>query len=174
MEEKSLYLEIGKIVSTHGIHGEVRVQPWCNTPEFLTEFYFLYLDRQKKRIEIERSRAQKNIVIMKIQGVDDIEQALALRNKIVYASREDMELEEGSYFIQDLIGIKVIDADNSEKSYGTLTDVLQTGANDVYQITDENKKEVLIPAIADVVIKTDLENNQMVIRPLKGLFDDED
>ena len=82
-------------------------------------------------------------------------------------------MEEGTYFVQDLLGLEVFDADTGTR-YGEISDVTQTGANDVYHIRGENGKEVLIPAIADVVLETDVENGRMVIRPLKGLFDDED
>ncbi len=102
-----------------------------------------------------------------------LDDAAKLRNKILFAARDDFELGEDTYFVQDLLGLEVFDADTGTR-YGEISDVTQTGANDVYHIRGENGKEVLIPAIADVVLKTDVENGRMVIRPLKGLFDDED
>ena len=102
-----------------------------------------------------------------------MDDAQKLRNRILFAAREDFELEEGTYFIQDLLGLEVLDAD-SGKRYGIISDVTQTGANDVYHIKGEDGKEVLIPAIADVVLETDVDGGVMRIRPLKGLFDDED
>lgn len=110
---------------------------------------------------------------MKINGIDTPEQAVTLRNKILFINREDFELEEGCYFVQDLIGMNVIDVDNGTE-YGVITDVSETGANDVYEIKAPDGKMYYIPAIADVVIKTDINTNTMTIRPLKGLFDDED
>ena len=110
---------------------------------------------------------------MKINGIDTPEQAVTLRNKILFINREDFELEEGCYFVQDLIGMNVIDVDNGTE-YGVITDVSETGANDVYEIKTPDGKMYYIPAIADVVIKTDVNTNTMTIRPLKGLFDDED
>ena len=98
------------------------------------------------------------------------EQAETLRNQILYLNREDVELEEGTYFIQDLIGLDVIDADNGT-AYGTLKDVLQTGANDVYVVQAEGGKELLIPAIPDVIVETNIEEHCMKIRPLEGLLD---
>ena len=169
---KKQYLEIGKIVSTHGIRGEVRVQPWCDSGEFLTEFETLYFDHGKKTVKIESSRVQKNVVVMKIAGVNTIEEAQKLRNQILYMDRNDVELEEGCYFIQDLIGIKVVDAQTA-RCYGTISDVIATGANDVYSLTQEDGSQVLIPAIPDVVKETDIEKKIMRIIPLKGLFDDE-
>lgn len=169
---KKQYLEIGQIVTTHGIAGEVRVKPWCDSPELLCEFDCLYFDGGEKETRVERARVHKNVVVMKLKGVDTMDDALKLRNKVLFADRDEFELEEGTYFIQDLLGLEVIDAD-SGKRYGRIVDVTQTGANDVYHVKGENGKELLVPAIADVVLETDVEGGRMVIRPLKGLFDDE-
>ena len=166
------YLEIGKIVSVHGLKGDVKVEPWCNEPEFICEFDKLYSKDGKKEFEVERSRVQKNMVIMKLKGVDSVEEGQALRNKILFMDREDVGLEEGYYFFQDLIGLTVIDVDN-QRVYGEIKDVFQTGANDVYHIKSEDGKEYYIPAIADVIIKTDLQDGKMYIRPLEGLFDED-
>ena len=127
------YLEIGKIVTLHGLRGDVKVQPWCDDAEFLCEFPVLYLGKEKKEVEVSHARPQKNMVLLHLEGYDTPEQAETLRNQILYLNREDVELEEGTYFIQDLIGLDVIDADNGT-AYGTLKDVLQTGANDVYVV----------------------------------------
>lgn len=166
------YLEIGKIVSTHGIKGEVRVQPWCDSSDFLCEFETLYFDEGKKSVDIIRARVQKNIVIMQLDGVNTVEEAQNLRNKILYMDRDDVELDEGTYFIQDLIGLVCIDADGGGE-IGKITDVLETGANDVYEITSAEGKKYLIPAIPDVVLETNLDGNTMTIRKMEGLFDDE-
>lgn len=167
---KKEYLEIGKIVTVHGLRGDIKVQPWCDSPLFLCEFPVLYLGKDKKEVEITDARPIKNMVLLHLDGYDTIEQAETLRNQILYMNREDVELEEGTYFIQDLIGLKVLDAD-SNASYGKLKDVLQTGANDVYVVLPENGKEVLIPAIPEVIVETDIEGGVMRIRPLEGLFD---
>lgn len=169
---KKQYLEIGQIVTTHGIAGEVRVKPWCDSPELLCAFDRLFFDGGRQAVWIERARVHKNVVVLKLQGTDTMDDAQKLRNKILFAAREDFELDEDTYFIQDLLGLEVLDAD-SGKRYGVISDVTQTGANDVYHIKGENGKEVLIPAIADVVLETDVDGGVMRIRPLKGLFDDE-
>lgn len=163
------YLEIGKIVSVFGIKGEVKVQPWCDSPFFITEFDKLYW-KSGDEVVIERSRVQKNIAVMKIRGCDTVEDARKLRNRILYMDRNDVELEDGSYFVQDLIGLEVRDAD-SGGLYGRLSEVSETGANDVYHIESENGKTYYVPAIPQVVVETDLENGIMRIRPLDGLFD---
>ncbi|WMJ22286.1 ribosome maturation factor RimM [Paludicola sp. MB14-C6] len=171
---KKQYLEIGQIVSTQGIKGEVRVQPWCDYAEFLLDFDLLYFDQGKAEVEIENARVQKNVVVMKLKGMDTVEQAQKLRNKVLFMNRDDIELEDEVYFVQDLIGLKVVDKDDPSIEYGELVEVSQTGANDVYHIKFADGSIKLIPAIPSVVITTDIENNVMEIRPLKGLFDDED
>lgn len=166
---KKEYLEAGKIVNIHGIKGEVKIMPYTDTLELLCEFDRLFFGRDKEEIFIERSRAFKNMVIAKLEGIDTPEAAEKLRNKILYMHRDDLELDENTYFIQDLIGVEVSDAD-SGVVYGTIADVMQTGANDVYVIKGESR-EFLVPAIPDVIITTDIDENKMTIRPLDGLFD---
>ncbi len=170
---KKQFLECGKIVTTHGVLGEIKVQPWCDTPEELTQIATLYLDGGKSPLEIERGRVHKNMALLKLKGVDSIEQAQPLRGKVLWAHRNDIPLGEEQYFIQDLIGLTVIDADDGH-TYGTLTDVTETGANDVYHITFPDGGVRLAPVIPQVVISTDTDAGILKIRPLKGLFDDED
>lgn len=165
---KKEYLEAGKIVTTHGIRGEVKIMPYTDTPELLCEFDRLFMGNDKAEIYIDRARAAKNMVIAKIEGVDTVEAAEKYRNKVLYMHRDDLELDEDTYFIQDLIDMEVKDAD-SGFVYGKITDVLQNGANDVYVIKGD--REYLVPAIPDVVISTDIDSNIMLIRPLEGLFD---
>ena len=164
------YLETGKITGTHGLRGEVRVQPWADSPEFLAEFDELYLDKGAKKIEISSSRVHKNMLIMKIKSVDTIEQADSLRNKVLYMNRDDVELDEGTYFIQDLIGLDVIDCDTGER-VGRLDDVSETGANDVYHIKTDDGRVFLIPVIPDVVKDISPEDGYIKIFRMKGLFD---
>lgn len=171
---KKQYLEIGKIVSVQGIKGEVRVNPWSDSPDFLLEFDEFYYENGKEKITILNSRVQKNVVILKIEGIDTVEEAQKLRNKILYINREDIELEDGVYFIQDLIGVKVINKDDNSIIYGDIVDVSPTGANDVYHIKADDGKLYYIPAIPQVIISTDIDKGIMEIRPLRGLFEDED
>lgn len=166
---KKEYLEAGKIVTIHGIKGEVKIMPYCDSPELLCEFGQLFIGKNHEEIIVERSRVQKNMVIAKLEGFDTTEEAEKLRNKILYMHRDDLELDENTYFIQDLIGMEVKDAD-SGFVYGKITDVMQTGANDVYVINGADR-EYLVPAIPDVVVSTDINSNIMLIRPLDGLFD---
>ncbi len=170
---KKQYLDSGKIVGTHGIKGEVRIEPWCDSPEFLCAFKKLYLDEKGQTFIEVKSRPHKNITLAKIKGVDTIEAAEKLRGKIIYINRDDITLDEGVNFVQDLIGIEVKDAENGTV-YGKITDVLRTGANDVYEITDSNNKKYLAPVIDEVVEEINVDGGFVLIRPMKGIFDDED
>jgi len=167
---KKQFLEAGEIVGTHGLQGEVRVQPWCDSPEFLSQFTLLYYDEGRTPVRV-KGHPHKNVTLMSIEGVSTVQDAAALRGRLLYLNRDDAPLEEGSFFIQDVIGLRVVDVDSGEE-YGTLTDVSATGANDVYHIKTL-KGEVLIPAVPSVILETDIDGGVMRIRPIKGLFDDE-
>lgn len=162
------YLEIGQIVSTHGIKGEVKVQPWCDSPEYFCKFKKLYNKDGSKFYTMTLSRPHGNMVIAKIEGIDTPEAAQSLRNRILYMDRADATMPEGSYFVADLIGLEIYD--EAGKLYGKLSDVLKTGANDVYEIKDGDKA-YYIPAIPSVVLSTDIEGGKMVIWPMEGLFE---
>lgn len=168
------FLETGQITGTHGVRGEVRVHPWSDSPEFVTKFKRLYLDGAGEQyIDVERSRVHGNMVIMKLRGVEDIPAAERYRGRTLFISRNDAHLDKDAVFVQDLIGCEVFDADNGA-CYGTVSDVSQTGANDVWHIESADGTQTLIPAIDDVVVQVDAEHNRVLIRPLKGLFDDAD
>ncbi len=167
---KKQFLEAGQIVGTHGIRGEIRVLPWCDLPQVLSTLNVLYFDGGKTPVKV-KSRPHKNIALMKIEGVDNVQDAAALLGRMLYLDRNDLTLDEGSYFIADLIGIKIIDADSGQE-YSTLSEVSATGANDVYHVKTD-KGEVLIPAVPSFIIQTDIDKGFMKIRPIKGLFDDE-
>lgn len=170
---KKEYLETGKIVGTHGVKGTVRVQPWCDSGEFLKQFKYIYTDKNgENKIAVSSVQPHGNIVLMNLKGVDSIEKAEALRNKVIYIARKDVKLPKDRYFIDDLIDCTVSDAD-SGNILGILTEVSSTGANDVWHIT-KSGKEYLVPAIDEVIVSVDTENESIVIRPLKGIFDDED
>ncbi len=167
------FLETGKIVGTHGIRGMVRVQPWADSGDFLKQFKYIYTDKDgSERLEVKAVQPHGNVVLMALKGIDSIEKAEALRSTVIYIDRKDVKLPEDRYFIDDLIGCTVTDAD-SGITLGTITDVSATGANDVWHISRDGK-EYLIPAIEEVIISVDVESATAVIRPLKGIFDDED
>lgn len=165
------YLEAGQVVGTHGVRGEVRVQPWCDSPAQLAPLTTLYWDGGKQAVKV-KCRPHKNMALVKIEGIDTVQEASLLRGKILFLDRDDLRLEPGRHFIRDLIGLRVLDADTGEE-YGVLTDVSATGANDVYHM-DWKGREVLIPAIPPVIIEIDVDAGFLRIRPIKGLFDDAD
>lgn len=168
------YLEAGQVVGTHGVVGHVRVQSWCDSNEVLADFKVFYLDEKGgQRLQVSSARVHKNIVLVKLSGVNTIEQAEALRGRVLFIDRDDLELPEGTYFIQDLVGLDVFDADSGER-YGVLSDVSFTGANDVYHVLGQQGREYLVPAVEEMIVSVDIDENKMEIRPIKGIFDDED
>ena len=166
------YLEVGKIVGTHGIRGEMRVECWANSPEFLRKFKTLYLDGGKTPLSVS-CRPHKNIALVTVKGVGSIEEADELRGKVLYIDRCDVSLGEGEHFVQDIIGLKVTDADTGEV-YGEVKDVLKTGSNDVYEMKSKDGRLYYIPVIPDIIDRLDFDGGAVYIRPMKGLFDDED
>lgn len=164
-------IETGKVVGTHGVRGALRVQPWCDTPEFLCRFKSLFLKDNAgfQAVKIKSSRPHGNIVIMEIDGISTVEQAEALRGQILFLNRKDLSLDDDQYLICELIGCEVFDAD-SNALLGKITDVSKTGANDVWHILRDGK-EFLIPAIESVVVLVNIDDAKVVIRPLAGIFD---
>ncbi len=168
--EKKKYLECGKIVNTHGVKGAVKLESWCNTPEDLAELGRIFVgDRENKKVlKVKRASVFKQFVIAELDGVDDFDAALALKNTVVYAAREDLTLEEGDYFIADVIGLPVIDAENG-KEYGKLKDIINRGASDIYVI-DTPDGERMMPAVEEFVKEVNLERGIFVL-PIEGMFD---
>lgn len=166
------YLEAGKIVGTHGIAGEMRLECWCNSPAFLSKFKKLYLDGGREELSVS-CRPHKNIVLIKVKGVGSIEEADRYRGKLLYIDRDDAPLSEGEHFVQDIIGLSVVDSETG-KVYGTVKDVLKTGSNDVYEMKGEDGRLYYIPVIPDIIDRLDPKEEKVYIRPMKGLFDDED
>ena len=162
--KKHPYLHTGKIVSTHGVHGEVKLLPWADGPEFLLQFHTLYLDG--KAYQVEQSRVQKTCVLLKLEGVDTVEAASALRDKVVSIARADAKLPEGSLFIADLLGLPVYDG---ETLLGTLAEVMPTPANDVYVVKSEDGQEHLIPSVPDFVLERNLDEGYIRVRLIEGM-----
>jgi 16S rRNA processing protein RimM len=166
------YLEIGKIVGTHGIKGECRVELWCDSGEFFSCFKTLYLDSNGEKSLSVKSRPHKNIALTKIKGIDDIDSAMPLVGKVLYMKRQDCPLPDDVYFVQDIIGCQVQDI-NDGTIYGKVTDVLRTGANDVYEVKNSSGKTYLMPKIDEVVKEVNVADECILIEPMKGLFDED-
>lgn len=166
-------LEIGKIVNTHGLRGEVKVVPWMDYPEDFEELESIFIKTRKemKPVEIENVRYQKNNLIVKFKGFDDINEIEQYKNCILYADREELgELPEGVHYIVDLIGLDVVN-EVGEK-LGVLADVFSTGANDVYDVKRVGKKNLLLPVIDEVVKEIDVEGGKITVHVLEGLDDE--
>lgn len=166
---KVRFLEAGEVVGTHGVRGEMRVQPWCDSPAALSKIRTLYWDADGRQPVRVSCRPHKTLVLVKAEGIDTVQDAAVRRGQVLYLDRRDMKLPAGRYFIRDLIGLRVIDEDTGEE-YGTLTAVSETGANDVYHL-DYHGREVLIPAIPSVIRAVDVDGGVMKICPLEGLFE---
>ncbi len=169
---KLQFLEAGEIVGTHGVRGEVRVRPECDSPEQFATLRTVYLDADGTRAVRMKARPHKNIALAKLDGIDTVEAAAALRGTMLYLNRRDLKLEKGRYFICDLIGAQIVN-DETDEVYGVCTDVSHTGSNDVYHMQMPNGKEVLIPAIPAVIRQVNVESEVIRIFPMLGLFDDE-
>lgn len=167
---KTAYLEAGRIVGTHGVRGELRLEPWCDSAEFLKQFSRLYWEKDQTPVKVLSARVHKSLLLLTLEGVTTVEQADALRGRVLCFRREDVELPAGTYFQQDLIGLAVRNA-RTGAPYGKLTAVYGTGANDVYAVTDSAGRETLLPAIAQVIRRISLDEGVLEITPMEGLFD---
>ena len=164
-------LKVGVITTTHGVRGEVKVYPTTDEPERFLELDYVLLDtgRELRKLEIKNVKFFKNLVILKFKGVDNINDIEKYKGRDLWIPREEgQELEEDEYYIADLLGMSVVLEDGQES--GTLKDVMETGANDVYIIDSAEHGEVLLPAIKECILDVDLEKNVMTIHLMKGLI----
>jgi 16S rRNA processing protein RimM len=157
-------IEIGKIAGTHGVRGELRVEPWCDSPAFLTGFQTVFM--RGTAVKVQSARVHKRLVLMLLEGVDTVEAAQALRDSVLYIDRSDVELPEGRYFIQDLIGLSVTGADGER--VGTLYDVLTAPAHDVYVVRGDNG-EHMIPVVPEFVKEIDVEGGVIRVALIEGM-----
>lgn len=163
-------LQVGVITTTHGVRGEVKVFPTTDDPARFKKLKQVILDTGKEKIDLEIAGVKffKNMVILKFKGIDDINDVEKYRKKSLYVTRENaVALKENEYFIADLIGLSVTSDEGED--LGKLTDVLQTGANDVYVISKMGCGDILLPAIKDCVKDVDIEGGRMVVHLLPGL-----
>ena len=161
--EKAKYIEAGQIVNTHGVRGEVKIMSWLDSPEFLRSFHTLYLDGVP--VEVLSARVQKNFVIAALEGITDINAAMTLKNKTVCIDRDDAALPEGTFFLADILGAKVVTEAGEE--LGVLTDVLERPGNNVYVVRGETER--LIPAVPEFILRTDVENGVITVRLIEGM-----
>ncbi|MCI8661751.1 MAG: 16S rRNA processing protein RimM [Hungatella sp.] len=165
-------LRVGVITSTHGVKGEVKVFPTTDDAGRFKQLKEVLLDTGKERIpmEIQQVKFFKNMVILKFKGFDSINDIEIYKGKDLLVTRDHaVKLGPDENFIVDLIGLKVMTDEGEE--LGTLTDVIQTGANDVYEVTMENKKTLLLPAIKQCILNVDLEEGKVLVHVMDGLMD---
>ena len=162
---KQRFLEAGQIVNTHGIWGEVKIVPWCDSPEFLCGFDTLYIDEAPVRLRA--ARPHKGNVLAALEGVDTVEGAMALKGKTVHIDRADVTLPEGRHFLADLIGLRVVDADSGAE-LGVLTEVLTPPAHQVYLVKGP-QGERLIPAVEEFIVETNVDGGYLRVRLIEGM-----
>lgn len=155
----------GQIVNTHGIRGEVKIVPWCDSPEFLCGFDTLYIDEAPVRLRA--ARPHKGNVLAALEGVDTVEGAMALKGKTVHIDRADVTLPEGRHFLADLIGLRVVDADSGAE-LGVLTEVLTPPAHQVYLVKGP-QGERLIPAVEEFIVETNVDGGYLRVRLIEGM-----
>ena len=165
------YIECGKIINTHGCHGGLKLESWCDSPEVLADLERIFIKKNADYVEykVKKSAIFKQFVLFDLAGVTDMDSALALKGTVIYADREDFELEEGEYFIADIIGIDVRDAD-SDALLGTLSEIINRGAQDIYVVKTE-RGEVMIPVVDEFVIGVEV-GRAIYVRPIPGMFDE--
>ena len=165
-------LQVGIITSTHGVRGEVKVYPTTDDPRRFRRLKEVVLDtgREKLNLEIEGVKFFKLFVILKFNGLENINDIEKYRQKSLYVTRKNaVRLQRDEYFIADLIGLKVQDEDGTE--LGTVKDVIETGANDVYEVEMADGRSLLLPAIKQCILNVDVENGMMQVHVLEGLLD---
>lgn len=165
------FLKIGQIVNVHGIKGEVKVYPYTDDIVSLSKKKYVYLDESiESKININLCRIQKNMLLVKFEKIDTVEEAEKLRNKYIYVLKEELDsLEEDNYYVDDLLSMQVVDIKNN-KAIGTITYVFNTGANDIYEVLLEDGKKAYLPAIKQVVKKVDIDEKKMYVELMKGLI----
>lgn len=161
--EKKQYIEAGRIVNTHGVAGEVKIEVWLDSPQFLKSFKRCFIDRRE--VKLLSARVHKGFLIVKLEGVEDVNAAMALKGRTVFIDRADARLPKGAFFLQDIIGASVVDESGSE--IGKLVDVMETPASNVYVVKGE--REHLIPAVPEFVLSTDADNGIITVHLIEGM-----
>ena len=161
--EKKQYIEAGRIVNTHGVAGEVKIEFWLDSPQFLKSFKRCFIDRRE--VKLLSARVHKGFLIVKLEGVEDVNAAMALKGRTVFIDRADARLPKGAFFLQDIIGASVVDESGSE--IGKLVDVMETPASNVYVVKGE--REHLIPAVPEFILSTDADNGIITVHLIEGM-----
>ena len=166
------YIEIGQIVNTQGLKGEVKVMPFTDAINRFDNLKKIYIEinSSKQLLEIEKVRYVKNMVILKFKGKDKIEDIEKYKGRYIFIDETDkLDLPEDTFYISDLIGLVVVDNSNNDL-LGKIIDVFSTGSNDVYVVKSDDGKEILLPAIKQVINNIDLNNKQVIVNLIEGLL----
>lgn len=162
-------LEVGEIVNTHGLRGEVKIVPWTDSPDVFEDIKHIYL-QNGNILTVKGVKYQKNNIIVKFGEICDIDEAMKFKGQVLYAERSELgELPEGVYYIADIIGMKVVTDEGEE--LGTVSDVIQTGANDIYEVKRKGDKPLLIPVIDSVVLGVNTDDSVITVHMMDGLLD---
>jgi 16S rRNA processing protein RimM len=165
------YFKIGQIVNTHGIKGEIKINPYTDDIVKLSRAKSIYFESDlTTKVQVEYSKIISSFVIFKLKGIDTPEEASKLKQKYIYIERNENEkLEEDTYYIDDLIGLQVISIDNNSV-IGTISYIFNTGANDIYEVKLNDGKNAYLPAIKDVIKKVDIEDKKVYVKLMEGLL----
>ena len=157
------YVEAGRIVNTHGVNGEVKIEVWLDSPEYFRSFKRLYLNGEEKKVL--SARVHKSFVIARLDGVEDLNAAMTLKGKTVEILRADAHLKEGEFFVQDILGFRVVDEQGTE--IGRLVDAEETPASMIYVVKGE--REHLIPAVKEFILNIDAEREEIRVHLIEGM-----
>ena len=157
------YVEAGRIVNTHGVTGEVKIEVWLDSPAFFKTFKRLFINRQEKKIL--SAREHKQFIIARLEGVDDVNAAMALKGKTVEILRADARMKDGEFFVQDILGFTVVDEDG--RTVGKLVDAFETPASMLYVVRGES--EHLIPAVREFILGIDAEKEEIRVHLIEGM-----
>lgn len=161
---KTALIEAGRIVNTHGVAGEVKIEVWLDSPQYMKSFKRLVLETGEE-LKVLSARTHKGFLIARIAGVEDVNAAMRLKGKTVSIRREDAALPKGGFFLQDIIGAEVVDEEGNE--VGTLAEIMETPAANVYVVKGE--REHLIPAVPAFILRTDAEAGRITVRLIEGM-----
>ena len=166
------YLPACKIVSTHGVRGEMKALPLCDGAAFLAKFKRLFTSADGAgETRVLGVRAKGNVILLRLDGVTDMDAARAQVGRTYYLAKADAKLPRGRYFIDDLLGCDVVDAD-TDRVYGQLTNVDRPAAQDIYTVTDGAGEEHMLPAVPEFVKKIDIDARKIFVTPIEGMFTD--
>ena len=160
---KKQFIEAGRITNTHGVAGELRIEVWLDSPRYFRSFRRLYIDGQE--VKVLSSRTHKDAVIAKLEGAEDVNAAMRYKGRTVFINRDDAALPRGGFFLSDIIGATVVDEQGKE--IGTLTEIMETPASNIYVVKGE--REHLIPAVPEFIMSTDADEGILTVHLIEGM-----